>query len=71
MINVDTQQSAFSEHYSLRKIIYVNSATHGYSEFSIDRHMALFGQNNRGKTASLAGLKLALFPEKLIYALQA
>ncbi len=54
---------ALKQHYTLRKIVYVNSATHGYSEFSIDQHMALFGQNNRGKTASLAGLKLALFSE--------
>ncbi|MEY8198119.1 MAG: hypothetical protein RPS47_02645 [Colwellia sp.] len=55
---IDMQQR-----YILKKIVYVNSATHGYSEFPIDKHMALFGDNNQGKTASLAGLKLALFPE--------
>lgn len=51
------------QQYTLKRIVYVNSATHGYSEFEIDKHMALFGDNNQGKTASLAGLKLALFPE--------
>ena len=51
------------QRYTLKRIVYVNSATHGYSEFEIDAHMALFGDNNQGKTASLAGLKLALFPE--------
>lgn len=51
------------QRYVLRKIVYVNSARHGYSEIAIDRHMALFGDNNEGKTASLAGLKLALFPD--------
>lgn len=51
------------QRYILKRIVYVNSATHGYSEFEIDNHMAIFGDNNQGKTASLAGLKLALFPE--------
>ncbi|CAA0096252.1 Uncharacterised protein [BD1-7 clade bacterium] len=49
--------------YVLNKLVYVNSATHAYSEIQIDSHMALFGANNKGKTASLAGLKLSLFPE--------
>lgn len=49
--------------YGLKRLVFVNSATHGYSEFELDKHMALFGDNNRGKTASLAALKLALFPE--------
>ena len=57
------QLEDLKQRYVLRKIIYVNSAKHGYSEFEIDQHMALFGDNNEGKTASLAGLKLALFPE--------
>ena len=63
MTEMQAQFSGLDAAYSLKKIIYINSATHGYSELVIDGHMALFGQNNRGKTASLAGLKLALFPE--------
>ncbi len=53
----------FYENYKLNRIIYVNSANHGYSEIMLNNHLALFGNNNMGKTASLAGLKLALFPE--------
>lgn len=48
--------------YTLTKIAYINSAKHGYSEFPINFNLAIFGANNYGKTASLTGLKLLLFP---------
>lgn len=51
------------EDYILKKMVYVNSANHGYSEILLDKHLAMFGNNNAGKTASLAGTKLLLFPE--------
>lgn len=52
-----------SEDYILKRMVYVNSANHGYSEILLDKHLAMFGNNNAGKTASLAGTKLLLFPE--------
>ena len=51
------------EDYVLKRVIYVNSAHHGYSEILLNTHLAMFGNNNAGKTASLAGTKLLLFPE--------
>ena len=51
------------EEYVFKRVIYVNSAHHGYSEILLDEHLAMFGQNNVGKTASLAGTKLLLYPE--------
>jgi hypothetical protein len=51
------------EEYVLKRLVYVNSANHGYSEILLNNHMAMFGENNAGKTASLAGTKLLLFPE--------
>jgi len=51
------------EEYILRRMVYVNSAGHGYSEILLDDHLAMFGENNVGKTASLAGTKLLLYPE--------
>ncbi|MBU2878739.1 MULTISPECIES: hypothetical protein [Aliiglaciecola] len=52
-----------AEDYILKRLVYVNSANHGYSEILLDRHLAMFGGNNVGKTASLAGTKLLLYPE--------
>lgn len=52
-----------AEEYVLKRLVYVNSANHAYSEFLLDEHLAMFGRNNVGKTASLAGTKLLLFPE--------
>lgn len=49
--------------YSLKRLIFVNSANHGYSELVLDQHLAMYGRNNGGKTASLASTKLVLFPE--------
>lgn len=49
--------------YRLNKLVYINSAGHAYSEIPIKDHLALFGANNMGKTASMAGCKLALYPE--------
>lgn len=53
----------FDHHYSMKRIVLVNSASHGYSEIMLDEHLAMFGNNNRGKTASLAATKLLLYPE--------
>lgn len=52
-----------TEEYILKRLVYVNSANHGYSEILLDEHLAMFGRNNVGKTASLAGTKLLLYPE--------
>lgn len=52
-----------TENYVLNRVVYINSANHGYSEIMLDTHLAMFGRNNAGKTASLAGTKLLLFPE--------
>jgi hypothetical protein len=49
--------------YILNKIVYVNSAKHGYSELPLKFNLAMFGANNFGKTATLTGLKLLLYPE--------
>lgn len=51
------------EDYILKRMVYVNSANHGYSEILLDKHLAMYGDNNAGKTASLAGTKLLLYPE--------
>jgi len=56
-------QSILAEEYLLNRLVYVNSANHAYSEIMLNTHMAMFGNNNVGKTASLAGMKLLLFPE--------
>jgi len=49
--------------YKLLKIVYINSAKHAYTELPVNENLALFGVNNVGKTATLAGIKLVLFPE--------
>lgn len=49
--------------FKLNRIVFVNSASHAYSEIMLDNHLALFGSNNAGKTASLAATKLMLYPE--------
>lgn len=56
-----------TESYTLKQMVYINSANHGYSEILLDKHLAMFGDNNAGKTASLAGTKLLLFPEVNFY----
>lgn len=53
----------FTLDYQLKRVAFVNSASHYYSEIMLDNHLALFGDNNAGKTASLAALKLMLYPE--------
>lgn len=58
-----TNEGMMPDEYILKRIVYVNSANHGYSEFLLDQHLAMFGGNNAGKTASLAGTKLLLYPE--------
>jgi len=49
--------------YTLKRLVFVNSAGHGYSEIILDENMVLYGVNNVGKTGSLAGIKIALYPE--------
>jgi len=49
--------------YAVKKLIAVNSISYCYVELPIDRHCALFGRNNLGKTSLLNALKLHLFPE--------
>ncbi|RLL38323.1 hypothetical protein D9K79_16300 [Acinetobacter cumulans] len=49
--------------FTLKRLVFVNAAKHAYSELLLDQHLAMFGRNNNGKTASLAATKLLLFPE--------
>ncbi|MFW1799606.1 hypothetical protein ACG9YX_06135 [Acinetobacter nematophilus] len=49
--------------FILKRLVFINSAKHAYSELLLDQHLAMFGRNNNGKTASLAATKLLLFPE--------
>lgn len=56
-----------TDHYQLNRLVYVNSANHAYSEIMLNSNIALFGDNNVGKTASLAGMKLLLYPEVDFY----
>lgn len=54
-------------YFGLKKIVFVNSASHAYSELPLDGHLAMFGKNNVGKTASLSATKLLLYPENNFY----
>lgn len=54
----------FAERFVLKKLVFVNSAGHCFTEIDIDRHLAVFGQNNKGKTSILNALKLFLLPEE-------
>jgi hypothetical protein len=56
-----------TEQYQLNRLVYVNSANHAYSEIMLNSNIAMFGDNNVGKTASLAGMKLLLYPEVDFY----
>jgi len=62
-MNEQLHDALLKEEYILKRMVYVNSAGHGYSEILLDKHLAMFGENNMGKTASLAGTKLLLYPE--------
>ena len=53
-----------NERFVLKKLVFVNSAGHCFTEIDIDRHLAVFGQNNKGKTSILNALKLFLLPEE-------
>lgn len=55
---------SFAERFVLKKLVFVNSAGHCFTEIDIDRHLAVFGQNNKGKTSILNALKLFLLPEE-------
>ncbi len=59
----EIEMGLLDEKYILKRLVYVNSANHGFSEIMLDSHMAMFGGNNVGKTASLAGTKLLLLSE--------
>ncbi|WP_330109823.1 hypothetical protein [Methylophaga thalassica] len=49
--------------YTLKRLVFINSAGHGYSEIILDESMVIYGVNNVGKTGSLAGIKIALYPQ--------
>ncbi|MDP4559408.1 hypothetical protein Q9247_17190 [Halomonas meridiana] len=49
--------------FRFKQLIFVNSAAYAYTQIRIDQHMALFGENNLGKTSMLNALKLFLLPE--------
>jgi len=51
------------QNYILKRIVYVNSAEYGYAELELDQHLAIYGNNNAGKTSTLSGTKIMLFPE--------
>lgn len=52
-----------TEKYKLNSMVFVNSAGHNYVEVPLDSHMAMFGNNNKGKTSTLAATKIVLYPE--------
>lgn len=62
-MNENLEIDGLTANYTLKRIVFINSAGHAYSEFLLDQHLAMFGRNNAGKTASLAATKLMLFPE--------
>lgn len=49
--------------YQIQRIIYVNSGSNFYTELPVDCNAGLYSRNNKGKTSSLAALKLFLLPE--------
>lgn len=66
MIEENSPQNSiedFSITYGITKTVYINSALKAYAELDINKNLALFGNNNEGKTATLSGLKLSMFPE--------
>jgi hypothetical protein len=50
--------------FSLNKLILVNSAHHCFTETDINRHVAIYGGNGKGKSSILNALKLFLLPEE-------
>lgn len=49
--------------YRIKEIIFVNSGSNYYTRLPVDTHAALLSGNNKGKTSTLAALKLFLLPE--------
>lgn len=58
------QEGAFTDQFTIRQLVFVNSAAYAYTEIRVDQHTALFGRNNLGKTSMLNALKLFLLPEE-------
>ncbi len=58
------QAGAFQDYFTIRQLVFVNSAAYAYTEIRVDQHTALFGRNNLGKTSMLNALKLFLLPEE-------
>lgn len=50
--------------FSIRQLVFVNSASYAYTQIRVDQHTALLGANNLGKTSMLNGLKLFMLPEE-------
>lgn len=55
---------AFQDVYKFHRLIFVNSAAYAYTAIRVDKHTALCGQNNLGKTSMLNALKLFLLPHE-------
>jgi hypothetical protein len=55
---------AFQDVYKFHRLIFVNSAAYAYTVIRVDKHTALCGQNNLGKTSMLNALKLFLLPHE-------
>lgn len=50
--------------FSIRQLVFVNSAAYAYTQIRVDQHTALLGANNLGKTSMLNALKLFMLPEE-------
>lgn len=51
-----------TESYLLMTMVCINSAGYAYGELPLNNSLAIFGNNNKGKTGTLAGTKIMLFP---------
>lgn len=52
-----------TDRFVMKKLVFINSAFHCFTEIDIGSHIAVFGGNNKGKTSILNALKLFLLPE--------
>ncbi len=52
------------EHFQLKQIVAVNTGAHCYTRIPLDQHLAILGDNNRGKTSLLNAMMFFLLPEE-------
>lgn len=59
----DNLLASHKDQYIVKRLIYVNSGSNYYTELPVDLAAGLYSRNNKGKTSSLAAIKLCLLPE--------